>query len=60
MHRANLFSHTDDFTDALKALNVARALKRGDYNTNPVAVYVSDKCYTVSITDTGTWRVIEG
>ena len=57
MHRANLFSHTDNFYDATTALKLAVAM--GADAKWPATIRVYGKEYYVGITDSGTWRVVE-
>ena len=57
MHRANLFSHTDNFYAATAALKLAVGM--GAEAKWPATIHIYGKEYDVSITDSGTWRVVE-
>lgn len=57
MHRANLFSHTDNFYGVSTALKLAVEMNAD--TKWPITIHIYGKEFDVSITDSGTWRVVE-
>ena len=57
MHRASLFSHSDNFYGTTAALKLAVGMPAD--TKWPVVIHIYYKEYDVSITDSGTLRVVE-